>query len=254
MRRALCTSVAVLLACAGLTHAAPPTAPPPRPVVTADPDEALLRATVHSLQQSLKPGEHTLVVRAMAVRVSLDFCEKAGLFASPSATLTAREAKMFSTLLKAEAGREVICRPEINLRDGQTGFYQTGQEVEVFTASVKKLAGGRMVYPAVTRELMNVGEIFRATPKVSSDGLIRLVVETTHAEVFGTPSVIRTGDRERAAVISTGSMPWFTVETTHTPVEVRDGETAVCFGAVDENKSVLLWVVTTHLVMGSPKK
>jgi type II secretory pathway component GspD/PulD (secretin) len=175
--------------------------------------------------------------------------------------LTKRETTMLTCLLRSEAEKEVLSRPQVLALDGQTAFIQIGQPVELVTGLEAAFKDGTTVYtPKKTK--FNLGMTLQVTPKISKDGKsISLQASAYYRALAGTPVQLpvtsggrqddsEEGVRPASCLLCLGE-PTENVQTLEGTVKVADGGTAVLGGMVvspapcaDRMPAELLWILT----------
>jgi len=212
-----------------------------------------VRAAENQLVVTGSPATHARVVTLVGeldrnvpqVHVSMTIAEvpvafltdcgltKAGAGASGCFSLKARERELFAVALRNYPGSSVLSRPDILVRDNQTGYVAVGQDFPVVTP----VAPGGAVVPAGTVDTHLVGVSVCVTPRIMPDGKVTLRVEPRTCSPAPTPVVVRAGAT---------AFP-FHVQTVQMTVLAASGETVVLAmektGA--DGKPVALLVVLT---------
>ncbi|HJZ54868.1 MAG TPA: hypothetical protein VKE74_07905, partial [Gemmataceae bacterium] len=243
-------------------------APPMTPEVAPRPelpdwakDEARRKAIVAAGRQQAG-AEPAILIDALCVKVPSAFCEQCGLDDGPGTAgpwvLSQRESRMFTALLRAEPGKEVISRPQIIASNNQAAVFQVGQEVPYAVVEPPKDGGD----PPVTKlESKSVGVTLRVTPRLSADGRsIRLHTEAQSTQLGApvdlgrgvTSPVFHTQSSQATVVVpDAGTVVVRTgTTTTGTVVMLRDGtKQAGKKETIDE-----LWVLTAHIVRAADEK
>lgn len=105
-----------------------------------------------------------VVVQTMVIEVSGEFLAQIGIDTNGAGrgawALTPREARMMTALIRAAKERgecEIVSRPQLQVRDGQSGHVRIGQEFPVQTAGAQV-------------EHRPIGIALRVTPAVAPDG------------------------------------------------------------------------------------
>lgn len=175
-----------------------------------------------------------VVVQAMIAEVPVAFLADCGLTTAAGVpgcfSLKGRERELFAVAFRNYPGREVLSRPQIQVRDNQEGFVQVGQSVPA----------GTPVVPAGAADTPATGVSLRVTPRVMPEGKILLRVQPQVSRPAPAPVAARAG----------AAFP-FNVQTVQTTVLVSDGETVVLVGpgtGSDEKATALLLVLTPSVV------
>ncbi|QJW97074.1 sigma-70 family RNA polymerase sigma factor [Frigoriglobus tundricola] len=220
-------------------------------------DEARLQAILKGAHLNTPSPTTTVLIDAMCVHVPRGFCRRSGLTEEESSNtwfLSQREVRMFSALLRAEPGKEVVCRPQLHVAEGQTGSVHVGQSVPVGTGKVVSLKGKKesekspitsnAVVEFETAQMIDIGAKVRVTPKIGASGQLLLRIEAENVEI-GAPVQLYPADKHAEAV------PSFNCHTFQTTVVVPDAGTVVI-----RSESVaheVLWVLTPHVIRGEKK-
>ena len=232
-------------------------------VVSAAP---ALQKQIGDMITALDKQPAQVVVQAMVIQVPCGFAAEAGLEGDGNAwTLSPREAKMLTGLIRAAKGRgelDVLSRPQIQVAEGQTGFVRVGQDFPVETGGGVKLAGGAIKLEPKKVENVPTGFTMRLTPRVSPDG--KSVQLRTEAQLTTVTSVALTQGTPGAETIT--HVPAFNKQEVSSTKAVRLGETLVVvmtggetggrsfLGAIQRQcggaKYETLVVITPHLVRG----
>jgi RNA polymerase sigma factor (sigma-70 family) len=230
--------------------------------------------------QNLKPGEPLVSIQALCILVSEGFCEECGLTADnpmPKAlkasswvltTLNPREVQMLTALIRGLSTQErldVLSRPQITVRDNQTGSFHMGQTVEVDTRSESTDDNGKTVY---THKITKVSSplvpsiSLKVTPKIDKESgkvLLRVESKTFQAEIIAN-SVAPPANVPLPAghfIPTSSGTPGTSIETVETTLMLPSGGTAVIGNTIESTrfktkKAEMLWILTAHLVRGEP--
>jgi hypothetical protein len=201
-------------------------------------------------------AETSILIEGLCVKVPSAFCEQCGLEDGRGGTgvwhLSQRETRMFTALLRAEPGKEVLSRPQIMVADKQTGYFQIGQDVPYGVVQPPK---DGVDAPVTKVEYKSVGVTLRVTPRISADGRSILLQTEAQSTQLGTPVDLGNGvtspvfntqaSQTTVAIPDAGTVVLRTGTTsTGTVMQLRDG--TIKYGkkvTIDE-----LWVLTAHIV------
>lgn len=267
----------VLFAAAGTAWAADP--PKPLPVAPATPARVLAASpadTAAAVTVCTPAGEPFAVVHTAFFRVPHDFAATAGLAADPWRTarqwsLSGREGKLLTALLLADKRCDLLSCPRLTLTDGQTGFFQVGQQYEVLgPLTVKEEKGEKVVTGKVTVAPATLA--LRLTPTIAADaGRLTAKAELQYAGVSGksvaVPTVKADGSRSTDTLIlashrdlgSGDVAAAFDTHTLQTTLTLASGETVVVGGIklpgqqTDGKPDELLLIVQTAVGRGTKK-
>ncbi len=212
--------------------------------------EPALQKQIGDMLAALDKAPVQVTVQAMVIQVPRGFAAEAGLEGDGNAwTLSPREAKMLTGLIRAAKGRgecDILSRPTVCVNDGQTGSVQVGQNYPVRTVAVVKPASGAV---AVESKIENVpiGFSFRTTPKVSADGKsVQLTTESQLTTVL--PEAVTLGNPDDAQAVR---VPAFKTQSLRSTATVRVGETLVV--AMSGDKFETLVIVTPVVIAPMPE-
>ncbi|QDU24017.1 secretin N-terminal domain-containing protein [Urbifossiella limnaea] len=185
-------------------------------------------AAVAALVGELDRTPPQVVIQALVAQVPPAFLDDCGLTKAGGVfSLGKRERVLFNVALRHYPTREILARPELLVRDGQTGHFQVGPSEPVVPAGA--VAG------TVT------GLSARITPRIMPDGKVLLRVEPQVRSVAA-PVVAAAGVR---------AFP-VNVQSVQTTVLAADGETVVLVGptttGTDGKPTALLFVLTPSVV------
>lgn len=173
-----------------------------------------VHARVAELVGELDRAVPQVHVQALVAEVPAAFLAHAGL-TTPGApagggcySLNARERDLFALAFRGYPGQQVLSRPQILVRDNQTGHVRVGQDFPVSTSAA----------PGNTEvEYRFVGVTAEVTPRVMPDGKVLLRVGVQTCDPAAQPAVVRAG-------VSAFS---FNVSTMQTTVLAPAGDTVV---------------------------
>jgi hypothetical protein len=232
--------------------------------------EAQVRDLLSAARQEEKTagganGNKPLVlIDAMCVRVPAGFCDRCGLTPEEGGAdrwfLSPRERRMLSALIAAEPTKGVLGRPQLQIRDGQTGYLQCGQSVAVVTAETKD---GKTVDTSRVA-VVDIGIKLQVVPTVGADGRIRLGIETETSEQAAGPAVPRVappvtpaGGKAADATPEAGQAGpvVFNKQSVLTTVVLPDAGTVVLRSAANGTKPAVeqLWVLSAYHVRNDKK-
>lgn len=187
----------------------------------------------------------TIQIEGLLAEVPSGFCERCGLDGEQPGmagvwSLSRREVKMFTELLRLDKACKVQSRPKILVADNQTGYIQVGQDVPYVVSTDMK--EGKTVQ---TIDHRHVGITTRVTPRLSADGrTVLLQAELQHSAVSPALGTLKDG------VV----VPGFSTQTCQTTVAVPDGGTAVIrFGTTTAAGGKVidhLWMLTPSVIRG----
>jgi hypothetical protein len=204
----------------------------------------------------------SILIEGLCVKVPSAFCEQCGLDDAPGGAgvwhLSQRETRMFTALLRAEPGKDVVSQPQVVVADKQTGHFQVGQDVPYAVVEPPK---DGVDFPVTKFEYKSVGVTLRVTPLVSADGRsIRLRTEAQSTRL-GTPVDLGNG----------ATSPVFNTQSSQTTVVIPDAGTVVLRTGTTTTGTVMmlrdgtrkagkkvtideLWVLTAHVVRPADAK
>jgi len=244
-----------------------PTAGESRPCNDWKPTDAVVETP--AVPRDPAAAERSVIVETLCADAPAGFCDRSGLTVAEEAsagvwTLTRRETRMLLALLGAEARNaslDVITRPTMRVREGQTGLVRVGQQVPVVTGMAGEVKDGVTVYtPKVV--VADRGATLRVTPEIRASGQIQLRVEIEHTGLTSAPVPIplKQGARDTADANPDFIQLSRQTDTRHlqATIGLRDGETVVvrseaptAKGATPTRES--LWVLTPHIVRNDQK-
>ena len=224
--------------------------------------EPALQKQIGDMLAALDKAPVQVTVQAMVIQVPRGFAAEAGLEGGANAwTLSPREAKMLTGLIRAAKGRgelDVLARPTVQVADNQTGFVRIGPDHKVVTPAALVQAGGAPA--ATTTTTVATGLSFRVTPRVSPDGSVLL--RTNAQYTWESPRGVTVTGAGGADV----QVPAFNTLAVEHTAKVAAGETVVLAlsggdfgghsflgairGRVGDNPYETLVVITPHLVRG----
>ena len=246
--------------------AAPP-APPVMPQEAAPQDHldwAKNEARRNAIVAAGSPAgaEPSILIDALCIKVPSAFCERCGLEETPGGAgvwnLSPRETRMFTALLRAEPGKEVVSRPQMMVADKQAGLFQVGQEVPYTVVEPPKPG---VAFPVTKVEYKSVGVTLRVAPRIAADGRSILLRSEAESTQVGPPVDLGNGT----------TAPVFNTQSNQTTVLVPDAGTVVLRTGTTTTGTVLqlpdgtkkagkkemideLWVLTAHIVRPAGKK
>lgn len=230
-RLAACSVAGALLA--GPAFGQPPKPseelPAPRPV--AEPRQVVVQATCYEMSADLVESiGRALDGKPVPERYEAGACRW---------TLTPRETGLFDALVrsgKLNGSVDVLSRPQLTLTDGQTGFYQVGQQYP--------LAG-----PNRQVNYVDTGIVLRLTPRITTSGEVSVRAESQYSSPNPQPVVLADGTKTTA----------IDIQTIQVTVDVPDGHTALVGDMVttkaggDRKPAYVFWRLTPHVVKpGAP--
>jgi hypothetical protein len=237
---------------------------PPQPTLVQEPAKPVPPLAA----QNLNAGEVQILMQVKCITVPTGFSEECGLTlnaATPKTpilitSLTPREVKMLSALLKTAPGKQIQADSVVITTDGRTCHFQTQGPAEDVAVLAETTVNGKTEYKPQTVRLIFFHANFRVTPSIIKEtGKIWLETEREITQVNPAGSVKANkversdGDQTQTPKIE----PGYNEETIRAAIMLTDGETAVLGNTTTSNldktkKSEMLWIVTPHLVRGKP--
>jgi MSHA biogenesis protein MshL len=137
------------------------------------------------------------------------------------------EVRDFTGLLKAFASQgrvNVLSSPRVTAMNNEPAIMRVGTQ-DVFFVTTSQVDGttGRILQTTVTPQAITEGIVLSVTPQVSGEGIIQMSISPSITERMG-EAVSRLGD----------TVPIINVRETDTLVRVRDGETIVIAGLMQD--------------------
>ncbi len=146
--------------------------------------------------------------------VSADFARGGGF----SASITGSHVNFFLRALQSSGRLEVLSRPQVLAQDNQVAHIQIGQSVPYVTYSQLNENGSLRN----TIAYRDVGVILDVTPRISPDGLVKLLVKPEVSDIGN--STVPISEGLNAAVFNT--------RTASTTITVQDGHTIILGGLI----------------------
>ena len=144
-------------------------------------------------------------------------------FGSPTSGLTAtvldRTLDVTVHALQETGKLNIISRPYILASNNQTATINVGQQVPYATG--ESLTTGQSL---TTTEYRNVGIILEVTPSINPDGLVNMIVRPEISSTTG----------ENVQISENLALPVFATRTSETKVAIRDGQTIVIGGLMQD--------------------
>jgi MSHA biogenesis protein MshL len=141
-------------------------------------------------------------------------------------TITGNINDDFGAVLSAfneQGNATVLSSPSVITMNNQPAVMNAGTNEVFFTTTTQTDPQGVITQSAVTPQLINVGVVLSVTPQISADGIITLSLNPSVTEHTGN-ATSRLGD----------VVPILSQRTTDTIVQVRDGETIVIAGLMQD--------------------
>jgi len=172
-------------------------------------------ASARFAPQTNDPGDITTVRAHMLSSINLaDF-----LVSIPST--------IFAKFLQSEATTRILAAPKLRAAEGKPTELKIGQEVPVPVTTFSTVnTGGSTFAPATSFQYRNVGVTLKITPRVSAAGDITLEL-TAEFSLLG----------DSAEVGSSGKLPTFLTRNVTGTVRLRDGETSLIGGLLQQNET-----------------
>jgi MSHA biogenesis protein MshL len=141
-------------------------------------------------------------------------------------TITGNVNDDFGAVLSAfseQGNATVLSSPSVITMNNQPAVMNAGTQEAFFTTTTQRDPQGVITQATVTPQLINVGVVLSVTPQISADGIITLSLNPSVTEHTGN-ATSRLGD----------VFPILSQRTTDTIVQVRDGETIVIAGLMQD--------------------
>jgi general secretion pathway protein D len=134
---------------------------------------------------------------------------------------------IFTQFLQTDAINKIVAAPKLRAAEGKKASLKIGREVPVPTTTFQSTStGGGTFTPATNFNYRNVGVTMDITPKVSASGDITLDTTAEFSLLGGNIPVAGAGD-----------LPTFLTRTVTGQVRVRDGETVLLGGLLQQDES-----------------
>ncbi len=237
-------------------------------------EEALAKNGLADIAANGSAGDWFVHVQGMCLRMRAGFCEDVGLSANTTATtdnpatttlwtLTQRETRMLTSLIRTERTKEMISRPTIVTMSLQAARICADEQVEAITELEPSTQNGKTVYIPTTKKL-DLGVSLMVTPKISADGKrVTLSVESNSAELIGgiieipikpkkdTQVSTKTKQTVPVRIVGPGAV---NKSAFRVSADIANGETVVIRSAPDaKKKQEMIWMLTVHLGVGQKK-
>jgi type II secretion system protein D len=137
-------------------------------------------------------------------------------------SITGSQVSFFLQALQSSDRLEVLSRPQILATDNQTAHIQIGQSVPYVTNSSISTVNNNIVNTVAYKD---VGVILDVTPRISPDGLVKLLVSPQVSSVSNSTVPLSSG--VNAAIFNT--------ITSTTTITVQDGHTIILGGLITTN-------------------
>ncbi len=233
-------------------------------------DEGAAKKILEALKRDPKT-EPSVLIQATCVRVPVGFCDQIGLVSERTQgvicdahALTQRETRMFTSLLRAESGCEVVSRSQMQVENGKIGSASVHQKLDVVTEIRAVTEGQNKTYTMKTIPVA-AGFKMQVTPMITSNGFVHLEIKTLFTDVAG--GTVTVG-KEQAAVINeqsigsnaiipdSGTLVLRTVRRETGPQTVVTTGGGLMFPLTQFRERPvyeLLWVLTTHVIRAPEK-
>ena len=134
---------------------------------------------------------------------------------------------VLASFFKEQGKVNVLSSPRVSAMNNQTALIQAGTQEVFFTSTIQRDPQGIIVQTTETPQTVTVGVVLSVTPQISSDGIIHMSMN---------PSIT---DSTGFAVSPTGArVPIVSTRATDTLARVRDGETIVLGGLMQDRSGV----------------
>ena len=130
------------------------------------------------------------------------------------------------TAFNQQGNAKVLSSPSFVTLNNQPAIINAGTQEIFFNTTTQRDEEGVITQASVTPQSITVGVVLSATPQISADGIITLSLNPSVTEVVGN-ATSRLGD----------VVPRTSQRTTDTIVRVRDGETIVIAGLMQEKET-----------------
>jgi general secretion pathway protein D len=172
-------------------------------------------ASVRFAPQTNDPGDITTVRAHMLSSFNLaDF-----LVSVPST--------IFAKFLQSEATTRIVAAPKLRAAEGKKTTLKIGQEVPIPVTTFSTVnTGGSTFAPATSFQYRTVGVTLDITPKVSASGDITLELTAEFSLPGGSAPVGNSGD-----------LPTFLTRNVTGTLRLRDGETSLIGGLLQQNET-----------------
>jgi MSHA biogenesis protein MshL len=128
----------------------------------------------------------------------------------------------------SEQGKvNVLQSPRVAAMNNQTALIQAGTQQVFFTSTTQRDPQGIIVQQTETPQTITVGVVLSVTPQISADGIIHLSMNPSITELAGT-----------ATSPLGATVPIVTQRATDTLVRVREGETIVLGGMMQDRSNL----------------
>jgi MSHA type pilus biogenesis protein MshL len=135
--------------------------------------------------------------------------------------------EILASFFKEQGTVNVLSSPRVAAMNNQTALIQAGTQEVFFTSTTQRDPQGIIVQQTETPQTVTIGVVLSVTPQISSDGIIHLSMN---------PSIT---DSTGVAISPTGAqVPIVNTRATDTLARVRDGETIVLGGLMQDRSGV----------------
>lgn len=135
--------------------------------------------------------------------------------------------ELLASLFEEQGKVNVLSSPRVAAMNNQTALIQAGTQEVFFTSTLQRDPQGIIVQTTETPQTVTIGVVLSVTPQISSDGIIHMSMN---------PSIT---DSTGFAVSPTGArVPIVSTRATDTLARVRDGETVVLGGLMQDRSGV----------------
>ena len=134
---------------------------------------------------------------------------------------------IFSKFLQSESTTRILAAPKLRAAEGKKTLLNIGQEVPIPVTTFSTVnTGGSTFAPATSFQYRTVGVTLDVTPKVSASGDITLEL-TAEFSLLG----------DSTTVGNSGSLPTFLTRKVNGTIRLRDGETSLIGGLLQQNET-----------------
>ena len=134
---------------------------------------------------------------------------------------------IFSKFLQSESTTRILAAPKLRAAEGKKTTLKIGQEVPIPVTTFSTVnTGGSTFAPATSFQYRTVGVTLDVTPRVSASGDITLEL-TAEFSLLG----------DSTQVGNSGSLPTFLTRNVNGTIRLRDGETSLVGGLLQQNET-----------------
>ena len=142
----------------------------------------------------------------------------------PNFSVSTNDFQLLVRALESQGRLEILSRPQITVRNNETGKFQVGENIGL-PDSIQQFSNGNN-QTAIRRQ--DVGIILDVTPQVNDDGYIRMDIKPQISALTARTTQIN----------ETLESPVITKREVQTIVTVKDGETVVIGGLIQDTEEL----------------